>query len=69
MSNEELVGATLKKEGNYLNFLGFYNPPQRSLNNKVIEFAEKLGHFLILSDLNCKLSELDGSDNRNGIKL
>ena len=63
------MGATLKKEGNYLNLLCFYNPPQKSLNNKVIEFAEKLGHFLIVGDLNYKLSESDGSDNRNGKKL
>ena len=35
----------------------------------IIEFANRIGNFLILEGLNCKLSECDTTKNSNGKKL
>ena len=69
VQEEELIRIELKIEGKSHYIFCFYNPPQKTLNNKIIEFAEQQGDFILLGDLNCKLREFDLTDNRNGTKL
>ena len=37
---EELIGVYIKLEGKYYAIFYYYNPPQKTLNKKVFEYAE-----------------------------
>ena len=70
LKEEELVGAELKIGGKLYNIFCFYNPPPKGYKQTSLRARRRrIGNFLILGDLNCKIRELDGSDNRNGIRL
>jgi hypothetical protein len=69
LDNEEIVGVRLKLEGKFYHIFCWYLPPEKPLNRKDFEFMQKCGNYILVGDLNSKLSTLNKTTNANGRKL
>jgi exonuclease III len=65
ISTIEAVGALLKLEKQYLSIFSYYNPPKNNtVNEDFINFIENQGDYILIGDLNAKMSAFGDTNNK-----